>query len=101
MVLSEAAAEGMVLAIEENLVSSPDDLFTHRAYADLLFRQRDPALAARGRFIEAQLRLEDPDRSDEERRKLVARQRKMLKDHGRTWLGSLARFLIDQEGVPA
>jgi hypothetical protein len=101
MLLSEAAAEGMVLGLEEALLENPEDLFTHRAYADLLFRQRVPAVAARGRFIETQLRLEEPGRSEEEKRKLLARQRKLLKEHGRAWLGvRLARFLLDQEGVP-
>src|SRR5262245_3775376 len=99
MLLSSWAVEGMVQGMEEVLLANPDDLFTHRAYADVLLRHREPALAARGRFIEAQLKLEEPTRPAEERKTLERRGRKLLKEHGRSWLGALAPYLLDQQGV--
>jgi hypothetical protein len=88
--------EGVVLGVEEVLVSNPDDLMLHRAYADVLIQRSDP----RGRLIETQLRLEDDKRPLEERKTLERRQRKLIKDHGRSWLGDLAVFLLDQRGIP-
>jgi hypothetical protein len=99
MLLSTSALDGMVEGLEEVLLANPDDLFTHRAYADLLIRHRDPAFAARGRLIEAQLKLEQPGGAEEVRKKLERRNKKLLKDHGRFWLGSLAPYLLDQQGL--
>jgi hypothetical protein len=98
--LSSFALEGVVEGLETVLVDNRDDALTHRAYADVLLRHREPARAARGKFIEAQLRLEE-NTSAEERKKLEGRQRKLLRDHGRVWLGELAPYLIDQQGAPA
>jgi hypothetical protein len=99
MLLSSSAVDGMVQGIEDVLVANPDDLFTHRAYADLLLRHREPACAARGRLIEAQLKLEQPGGPDVERKKLVRKGKKLIKEHGRFWLGGLSPFLLDQQGL--
>src|SRR5258708_1821806 len=77
-------------ALEEALSESPDDLATHRAYADLLIEQDDP----RGEFISVQLALEEPGRSREERKRLQQRERELLDAHEREWLGDLAPLLL-------
>ncbi|HWG45625.1 MAG TPA: TIGR02996 domain-containing protein [Gemmataceae bacterium] len=73
-------------ALEAALVEDPDDLATHRAYADYLQEQGDP----RGEFIQVQLALEDTERTPEERQELERRERELLDAHGRKWLGVLA-----------
>src|SRR5262245_35419517 len=80
-------------ALEAALVEDPDDLATHRAYADYLQEQGDP----RGEFIQVQLALEDPERIAEERRQLQTRERELLAEHGRKWLGILADELLGPE----
>jgi uncharacterized protein (TIGR02996 family) len=72
-------------ALEAALVEDPDDLATHRAYADYLQEHGDP----RGEFIQVQLALEDPERTTEERRELERRERELLAEHEREWLGVL------------
>jgi uncharacterized protein (TIGR02996 family) len=61
-------------ALEAALVEDPDDLATHRAYADYLQEQGDP----RGEFIQVQLALEDPERTPEERWELERRERALM-----------------------
>jgi uncharacterized protein (TIGR02996 family) len=73
-------------ALESALVEDPDDLATHHAYADYLQEQGDP----RGEFIQVQLALEDPQRSEAEQRKWQARAEELLREHQREWLGALA-----------
>jgi len=77
-------------ALESALVENPDDLATHYAYADYLQELGDP----RGEFIQLQLALEDPRRSESERRKLQARAKELLHEHEREWLGILADELL-------
>jgi len=77
-------------ALEAALVEDPDDLATHRAYADYLQEQGDP----RGEFIQVQLALEDPERTAEERQELQRRERELLTEHEREWLGVLADELL-------
>jgi uncharacterized protein (TIGR02996 family) len=95
MLCSSFALAGMVEAMEETLFADPDDRLLWSAYADLLLKQGDP----RSRLVQTQLALEKPGLADDERKKLQRRAQKMLKDHGRGWLGGLAPFLLDQEGV--
>src|SRR5262249_32543151 len=78
-------------ALEAALVEDPDDLATHRAYADYLQEQGDP----RGEFIQVQLALEDPTRTIEERRELERRERELLAEYEREWLGVLADELLE------
>jgi uncharacterized protein (TIGR02996 family) len=82
--------------LEAALVENPDDLAAHAAYADYLQEQGDP----RGEFIQVQLALEDEGKSTAERKKLQKREKELLKKHDRGWLGELAPFLLDQEGIP-
>ena len=89
---------GMLQGMEEVLVSSPDDLCLHQAYASSLLAQGDPASAARARYIQTQIKLEGLGLSAEERKKLTGRERKFLRDHGRVWLGELAPYLLDRPG---
>jgi uncharacterized protein (TIGR02996 family) len=72
-------------ALESALVENPDDLAAHYAYADYLQEQGDP----RGEFIQVQLALEDPQRSEAERRKLQTRAKELLGENERAWLGTL------------
>jgi uncharacterized protein (TIGR02996 family) len=89
-----ATPTGKVL--ENALSANPDDLAAHAAYADWLTQQGDP----RGEFIQVQLALEEPGRSAAERKQLQKREKDLLKKHQREWLGDLARFFLDREGVP-
>lgn len=83
-------------ALESALVENPDDLTTHYAYADFLQEQGDP----RGEFIQVQLALEDPERTTAERQKLKRRERELLAEHGRKWLGILAEELLGPAEEP-
>jgi hypothetical protein len=95
MSLSQYALAGLVEAIEAQLYEHPDDRQLLGTYADVLLKQGDP----RSRLVEAQLRLERVDLAPDERKKLEGRARKLVKEHGRVWLGDLAPFLLDQEGI--
>jgi uncharacterized protein (TIGR02996 family) len=77
-------------ALETALVENPDDLATHRAYADYLQEHGDP----RGEFIQVQLALEETGKSDEERRDLQQREQELLAEHAREWLGELGEELL-------
>jgi hypothetical protein len=88
----------MLEGIEEVLVASPDDVCLHQGYASALLTAGDPASGARARFIQTQLKLEDERLPADERRKLAGRERKLLRDHGRAWLGELAAYLLDRPG---
>lgn len=90
MCLWDVAMLSLRDALESALVENPDDLATHYAYADYLQEQGDP----RGEFIQLQLALEDPQRSEAERRQLQARANELLQEHHREWLGSLADYLL-------
>ncbi|MGH7170841.1 MAG: TIGR02996 domain-containing protein [Gemmataceae bacterium] len=84
-------------ALESALVENPDDLATHYAYADYLQEQGDP----RGEFIQLQLAMEDPERSEAERRQLQARAKELLQEHQREWLGILAEdFFLANDDMP-
>jgi uncharacterized protein (TIGR02996 family) len=85
----ERAAPALREALEAELVSHPDDLSSHVAYADYLTDQGDP----RGDFIRVQLALEDESKPPEERKKLKRQQKKLFAAH---WLGELAPFVLDQ-----
>ena len=78
-------------SLERALDESPDDLASHMAYADLLSEEGDP----HGEFIQLQLRLEDRGVPPDERRKLKAREKQLLKQHEREWLGGLAEYVLD------
>jgi uncharacterized protein (TIGR02996 family) len=77
-------------ALEAALVENPDDVSTHRAYADYLQEQGDP----RGEFIQVQLALEDESKSAAEREDLRAREKELLDAHAPEWLGALADELL-------
>jgi uncharacterized protein (TIGR02996 family) len=88
-------AAGLKEALEAALVENPDDVATHAAYADLLSEQGDP----RGELIQVQLALEDPKLSAKKRRDLAAREKELFDEHDRTWYGSLAPYILDNEGL--
>jgi uncharacterized protein (TIGR02996 family) len=72
-------------ALEAAIAADFDDRAAHAAYADLLIEERDP----RGEFIAVQLALEDEHRSLLERQRLGGRERELLTEYGREWLGEL------------
>jgi uncharacterized protein (TIGR02996 family) len=90
LVCQDFAMPSLRDALESALGENPDDLATHYAYADYLQEQGDP----RGEFIQVQLALEDPQRTEAEQRKLQARARELLREHEREWLGVLADYLF-------
>jgi uncharacterized protein (TIGR02996 family) len=77
--------------LEHSIAARPDDPAAHAAYADFLAEEGDP----RGEFIQVQLALEDESRPPQERARLRGRERDLLREHRRTWLGDLAPLLID------
>jgi uncharacterized protein (TIGR02996 family) len=81
--------------LETALVDDPADVAAMAAYADWLSQQGNP----RGEFIQVQLALEDPARDAKERKQLQKREQELLEAHGPTWLGPLAPFLMQQQGV--
>ena len=81
--------------LEKAIVENPDELNAHLAYADWQTQQGNPL----GEFIRVQLALEDFKRPAQEREELAQREKEFLGAHGRVWLGDLAPFLLDQEGL--
>src|SRR5262245_58323153 len=94
-VAAAVASNPMQRALEEALAENPDDLASHAAYADFLTEQGDP----RGEFIQVQLALEDQTQPAKQRQALQKREKALLEKHGRTWLGELAPYLLDQKDV--
>lgn len=90
------AAPPLQQSLEAALAENPDDLAAHSAYADYLMEQGDP----RGEFIQVQLALEDPRRNASERAGLQAREKDLLKKHGKRWLGDVGRFLFGKWSGP-
>jgi uncharacterized protein (TIGR02996 family) len=80
-------------ALESALIENPDDLASHAAYADFLQEQGDP----RGEFIQVQLALENGSLPRTERLRLESRERELLRDHRREWLGDLADLFDDED----
>lgn len=78
-------------ALEKALVENPRDLATHSAYADFLHEQGDE----RGDLIQVQLALEDPECKGKERKKLKAREAKLMKKLRPDLLGILEPFLSE------
>jgi uncharacterized protein (TIGR02996 family) len=78
-------------ALEAAIVANPDELANHMAYADWLAEQSDP----RGEFIQIQLALEDANTSPKDRKSLLTREKKLLEQHQREWLGDLAAFILE------
>lgn len=88
-------AESIENVLEQALLDDPDDLAAHSAYADWLCEQGDP----RGELIQIQLALEEPEREVAERKELQQREQVLLQAHAREWLGALAPYLVNQQGV--
>src|SRR5262249_28747036 len=97
--MSSKPTPELIAALESALGENPAELATRSALADALLEQDDPVLAARGEFIQTQLALERPELPAEAVQKLQERERLLLDAHARVWLGELAPYLLDQEGV--
>jgi uncharacterized protein (TIGR02996 family) len=85
-------ATRQAVAFEQALADDPNDLGGWNAYADYLIEQGSP----RGEFMQVQLALEDESRSGAERKQLQDREKKLLEEHRREWLGNLAPHLLDR-----
>jgi uncharacterized protein (TIGR02996 family) len=79
---------------ERAILENPADGTIWRAYADYLAEEGDP----RGEFMQVQLALEEESRPAVERKKLQAREKALLKEHEKEWLGELAPHLLDNGG---
>src|SRR5262249_2659640 len=77
-------------SLEAALVEDPDDLATHSAYADYLMEHGDP----RCKFTRVQLLREAAGRPPAEQTQLRQREKELLRQHGRRWLGDAGRFLV-------
>jgi uncharacterized protein (TIGR02996 family) len=91
--------DSLLRSIGEALVADPDDLATYSALADLLLESGEEGLASRGEFIQVQLALEREGLGPQERSRLEEREDLLLEQHAREWLGELAPFLIDDQGL--
>src|SRR5437763_1584435 len=90
-----APGPGVRQALEAALVADPDDLAAHMAYADLLQDLDDP----RGEFAQVQLALENDGLDIDDRRRLRAREKELLRTHAADWLGELAAVLPKDRGL--
>lgn len=88
--LTPVAVSAERKALEAALRAHPDEVAAHSAYADLLVEEGDP----RGALIQAQLALEDPARSRDERAELAKREAELLKEHASEWMGDVGRYLV-------
>ncbi len=86
-----ADAEAFARSLSEN----PEDLAGWSAFADYLTEHDDP----RGEFMQTQLALEDESRPKKERDALKRKEKALLKEYEREWLGPLAEVAIDAEPV--
>jgi uncharacterized protein (TIGR02996 family) len=86
-----ATAGSLSEALEQAILANLDDLAAHMAYADWLHDQGNP----RGDLIQVQLALEDPSKSEKERKALQKQEKQLLEAHARQWLGSLAEPILD------
>jgi uncharacterized protein (TIGR02996 family) len=83
-------------AFEQAILDNPDDRASYAAYGDWLAEQGDP----RGDFIQVQLALEDPSTPAPERKDLRDREKRLLSQHERDWLGELAPHLLQPSFGP-
>jgi uncharacterized protein (TIGR02996 family) len=80
-------------AFHKALTDNPDDVAGWSAFADWLVEQGDP----RGEFMQTQLALEDESRPRKDRDALKRKEKALLKQHEREWLGGLAPFVLNEE----
>src|SRR5262249_27967980 len=76
-------------AFVQAILDDPDDDSLRLIYADWLEERGDP----RGQFIRLQYALAGMDADDPRRRPLEARERVLLKEHGKVWAGPLLQFI--------
>lgn len=98
MLATDVGCDAMLSGLEEVLVASPEDVCLHKAYASSLIYHRNPARTGLGKFIETQIKLEEPNLTAEQRKKLEGRRKRLLRDFGAAWLGGLADWLIERPG---
>jgi uncharacterized protein (TIGR02996 family) len=89
------ATTSVAEALEATIRAEPNDLAAWCAYADHLTEADDP----RGEFMQVQIALEDEGQPAAARKKLKAREKALLKAHGRDWLGPLGDIIHDSEPV--
>ncbi|MGL4551622.1 MAG: WGR domain-containing protein, partial [Gemmataceae bacterium] len=92
---ARAAPASLGAALEAALDDHPDDPAGWMAWADHLAESGDP----RGEFAQVQIALEDASRTPAQRKELEAREKELLKKHGKDWLGPLAATLKGKDDV--
>jgi uncharacterized protein (TIGR02996 family) len=78
-------------AFERTIALEPTNVMAWSAYADYLTEQGDP----RGEFMQVQLALEDETLKPKSRLELIAREKELLAEYERDWLGALAPWILD------
>lgn len=76
--------------LEKKLAEKPDDPARHEEYARWLTAQADP----RGELVMLQMALENQQLAPDRRFELEHRERQLLAQHGRTWLGDVADYIL-------
>lgn len=75
---------------EKRILEKPAEVKRHEEFAEFLTSIGDP----RGELIEIQIKLEDKRLTLEQQVELNIRERAILKEHGRKWIGKLADFVL-------
>jgi uncharacterized protein (TIGR02996 family) len=83
----------MQAELEQRILDNPDDIGAFAVYADWLIDRGDP----RGALLQLQLQLEDPSLPPRRRQSLQDKERALLQEHARAWLGPLADVLLEDE----
>ena len=78
--------------LEKKLLKDPDNLALHNEFADWL-DENDPP---RGELVRLHLEMEESGLSREKRHELEIRERHLLSEHGREWIGELADFILEK-----
>jgi len=82
-------------AFERAIAADPHDLTAWSAYADYLSEQGDP----RGEFMQVQRALESEGVPAADRKKLVAREKAILKAHEKEWVGDWPELFPEPAGT--
>ncbi len=89
------AAASEVEALEQAVRSDPHDRASHAALADWLAEHGEP----RGEFMQVQLALEDESTPAARRKQLRAREKALLEEHEKEWVGPWADAAVGPAGA--
>ena len=77
------------------IAEDSDNVDGYAVYADWLTENGQPL----GEFMSLQIGLENEDLTPEQRKPILAQEKKLLKKHAPEWLGDLAPYLIEQKNL--